>query len=245
MHIPDLSRRMDVVSMPLDQIIPYDKNPRKNKSAVDAVANSIHEFGFKQPIVVDKDHVVIAGHTRLLAARKLGMSSAPVLIADDLTPAQAAAYRLADNKVAELATWDMQLLEGELEKLAGCDIDMTLFGFTAESVPDIVREDEYCPQVPAVPRARTGQVYRLGRHRLMCGDSTSLQDVKTLMDGAMADLLLTDPPYNVNYDKGSAGKIQNDCMTPEEFRSFLIGAFKAADSVMKPGAAFYLWHADA
>lgn len=236
---------MHVIPMPLNQIFPYEKNPRHNAKAVDAVANSLAEFGWKQPIVVDKEHVIIAGHTRLLAAKKLGYREAPVLVADDLTPAQVAAYRLADNKVAELATWDMQLLQGELESLAGCDIDMTRFGFVVESLVDeVVCEDDYEPKIPEVPKAQLGQIYQLGRHRLMCGDSTSAQDVQTLMGDAKADMLLTDPPYNVDYDKGTAGKIKNDCMSPEQFKTFLVDAFRAADSVMKPGAAFYIWHAD-
>ena len=170
---------------PIKSIRPYEKNPRRNDEAVDAVAASIKEFGWQQPIVVDKDGVIIAGHTRYKAAKKLKCDTVPVVVADDLTEDQVKAYRLADNKTGELAEWDMPMLNEELDDLA--DFDMEQFGFEAEiecekTVNDI-EEDDYEIELPEMPRSRRGDIYALGEHRLMCGDSTLIDDVKRLMGG--------------------------------------------------------------
>lgn len=174
---------MKVITKPIDEITPYADNPRNNDEAVGAVANSIKEFGWQQPIVVDKDMIIIAGHTRYKAAKKLGVAEVPVVIADKLTPEQVKAYRLADNRSAELADWDNDLLDKELKDIL--DIDMTDFGFDLDlgSDDEEVQEDDFNEEPPEKPKSKLGQVYQLGRHRLMCGDSTKPEDVKKLVGG--------------------------------------------------------------
>lgn len=238
---------MQIVYKKLDEIKPYEKNPRNNEGAVQYVANSIREFGFKVPIVIDKYGEIVAGHTRYKAAKVLGIETVPCIIADDLSPKQVKAFRLADNKTGELALWDDDLLKIELDGLVD-DFDMADFGFfdgdiLPEEEPEVV-DDDYDPQPPDEPKSKRGDIYQLGRHRLMCGDSTSVTDVEALVNGRKMDLLITDPPYNVNYEGGTGMKIQNDNMEDEQFRQFLRDAFLTADTVMKPGATFYIWHAD-
>lgn len=229
-------------------LIPYVNNPRNNAAAVDAVASSIAEFGFNVPIVLDKNNIIVTGHTRLLAAKKLGLESVPCIIADHLTDAQIKAFRLADNRVAELATWDTELLDQELAELAEIDFNMSAFGFEEpEADPDAVDECEPEEEAAEEEEATTqrGQIWRLGRHYLMCGDSTDMDDVARLMAGELADLLLTDPPYNVGYEGGTGEHmtILNDKMADEDFYNFLLQVFKNAVEVMKCGAPFYIWYA--
>ena len=238
---------MNIVNKKLTEIKPYEKNPRYNDEAVTPVANSIKEFGFKVPIVIDKDGVIVAGHTRYKAAKKLKLEEVPVIVADDLNEEQIKAFRLADNKVGEIATWDDGLLAQELENILS--LDMTDFGFEIGGIEDIeeeAQEDGFDEPLPEEPKAKVGDIYRLGKHLLMCGDSTSPEDVKKLMGDSLADLLITDPPYNVAYKGRTEEKltIKNDNMSEDSFRRFLTEAFMAADSVMKPGAVFYIWHAD-
>lgn len=241
---------MKVREVPTVDVKPYPGNPRNNDDAVAAVAESLREFGWRQPIVVDADMTVVAGHTRLKAAQRLGMETVPVTVASDLTPEQVAAYRLADNKVAELATWDMEALALELDGLAG--FDMERFGFDlgealgAGQVEGIdgVLEDE--PPEDAPSRVLRGQIWRLGDHVLMCGDSTDVADVAALMAaaGGAADMLLTDPPYNVAVvgSTKDALTIENDSWEDEgRFQEFLSKAFAAAAENMRPGAAAYIW----
>jgi len=186
-------------------IKPYDKNPRDNDAAVDAVAHSIREYGFRQPIVVDKGGVIIVGHTRLKAAQKLGMIEVPVHVATDMTPEQIKAYRIADNKVAELATWDMELLPIELSELRGMDVDLALLGFSSEELEKILgatgteglTDPDAVPAPPDEATTRPGDLWILGNHRLLCGDSSKSEDVDRLLDGARIQLVNTDPPYNV------------------------------------------------
>lgn len=235
---------MKVIERDLTTIRPYENNPRQNDAAVEYVANSLRAFGWKQPIVIDRDGVIVAGHTRYKAALSLGMSKAPCVIADDLTEEQVKAYRLADNKVGEIATWDFSLLEEQLAEIQ--DINMEDFGFLDEVEELEPEEDDYDIEPPEEPKAKRGDIYQLGRHRLMCGDSTSVTDVQALVGGRQIDLLLTDPPYNVDYTGKTkdALKIENDSMEDETFRQFLRDAFVTADTFMKPGACFYIWHAD-
>lgn len=237
---------MDIINIALKDLKPYENNPRKNDDAVKYVAESIKEFGFKVPIVIDKNNVIVAGHTRYKAAKKLKMSEVPCIIADDLTDEQIKAFRLADNKVAEKAEWDFDLLNAELDDII--DLDMELFGFEDALQDDAEEavEDEFEVELPAEPKSKLGDIYQLGDNRLMCGDSTVLEDVEKLMGGVQADMLLTDPPYNVNYEGKTKDKlkIKNDKMDNDNFRQFLIDAFSNADMVMKPGAVFYIWHAD-
>lgn len=190
---------MQIITKKLSDLRPYERNPRKNDQAVDAVANSIREFGFKVPIVIDKNGEIIAGHTRYKAAKKMKLEEIPCIVADDLTEEQIRAFRIADNKVGELADWDFEALNIELDEIT--DIDMEQFGFDLD-IPGEEREvveDDFDATPPEEPVARFGQIYKLGRHRLMCGDSTDPECVKKLMDGEKADLVFTDPPYNVNY----------------------------------------------
>lgn len=233
----------DIIMIPIKEAHPYPNNPRVNKDAVDKVAASLRAFGFRQPIVVDKDYVIICGHTRLEAAKRLRMKEVPVLVADDLSEEQVRAYRLADNKTAEFSEWDIDKLVDEIAEIM--DIDMEEFGFDMSEfveTPQVV-EDDFEPEIPEEPKAKRGDVYQLGRHRLMCGDSTSVDDVEKLVNGTQIDMLLTDPPYNVNVEE-SAGKIMNDNMDSDSFREFLYGAFATARTVMKRGAAFHIWYGE-
>ena len=231
---------MQIINLKLEDIHPYENNPRNNKNAIGPVAASIKEFGFKVPIVIDKNNIIVCGHTRYEAAKKLGLKEVPCIKADDLNDKQIKAFRLADNKVAEIAEWDFDLLNQELE---GLTIDMEQFGFVFEEEQEIV-EDEV-PDIPVEAKSKLGDIYVLGRHRLMCGDSTKIEDVEKLMNGNLTDLLITDPPYNVDYEGGTGLKIENDNFdTAEEFCQFLTDAFNCANEVMKPGAVFYIWHAD-
>lgn len=226
---------------------PYENNPRLNEDAVDLVAASIEEFGFKQPIVVDKDLIIIAGHTRWKAAQKLGLETVPCIQADDLTPAQVKAYRLADNKVAEAAQWDLDALQFELEELDNMDFDMEPFGFETETFDEQIAEDDnFEAELPTTPMTRSGQLWLLGKHRLMVGDSTKRQDVEKLCSDATVDMIVTDPPYNIDYTGGTkdAMKIENDNWGDDEgFIEFLKAAFENMRDQLKAGGSFYIWYA--
>ena len=231
---------MRIENRPLAELTPYRANAKKHDAAqVANVAESIRQFGFVQPVVVDRDGVIVIGHCRALAAEKLGMVKVPCVCVNDLTPEQMNALLLVDNKTNE-SPWDLDLLAAELPELDLSAFDFE-WGLQAELNDEVV-EDDYSPTPPAEPRSKQGEIYQLGRHRLMCGDSTSLADVQKLVGGAQMDLLLTDPPYNVDY-QGTAGKIKNDKMEDTAFRRFLTDAFSNAAMVMKPGAPFYIWHA--
>lgn len=234
---------MKITMISINELNPYEKNPRKNDKAVKYVAESIKQFGFKVPVVVDKNKVIVAGHTRYKASKELGIDMVPCIIADDLTDEQIKAYRLADNKVSEKSEWDFDLLLEEIDEIF--DIDMGDFGFDIKIDDDVV-EDDFEIDVPAEPKAKLGDIYQLGRHRLMCGDSTNFSDVEKLVGGVAMDMLITDPPYNVDYTGKTKKslKIENDQMDNDSFRQFLRDAFTTADSVMKGGAVFYIWHAD-
>lgn len=245
-------KRMQVVDIDIKELTPYEKNPRKNDDAVQYVAESIKQFGFKVPIVIDKNNVIVAGHTRYKAAKKLKLKTVPCLVADDLTDEQIKAFRLADNKVAEFSEWDFDLLELELKALEDFDLDFNLADFGFE---DIFEEEEYMSaeeieedniediEVPQEPKSKTGDIYQLGNHRLMCGDSTSVRDVEFLMDNNLADMVLTDPPYNVDISNAKGLKIKNDNMGDDEFFKFLSSAFFNLEKSLKPGGAFYIWFA--
>lgn len=226
---------------------PYENNPRLNEDAVDLVAASIDEFGFKQPIVVDKGLIIVAGHTRWKAAQKLGLETVPCILADDLTPAQVKAYRLADNKVAEAAQWDLDALQFELEELDNMDFDMEPFGFETETFDEQIAEDDnFEPEIPEEPTTKRGQCWMLGRHRLMVGDSTKRQDVEKLCSDAIMDMVVTDPPYNIDYTGRTkdAMKIENDSWEDDEdFIEFLKIAFENMTEQLKAGGSFYIWYA--
>lgn len=229
----------------INEIIPYENNPRNNKNAIDKVAESIKEFGFTNPILLDKDNVVIAGHTRLEAAKKLNLTEVDCVYLD-LTEEQAKAYRLVDNKTAEFAEWDLDLLNIELEELSleGFNMDNFGFDFNLEDDGETLEEDGF--DVEEVENiVKRGEIYRLGEHVLMCGDSTNAEDVMALREtiGDDADLIVTDPPYNVSYE-GTAGKIKNDNMDDSSFKDFLFEAYSRMYEISKKGAGIYVFHAD-
>ena len=236
---------MEIVKLKLSKIKPYAKNPRKNDGAVDAVAESIRQCGYCAPIVVDEDYVILAGHTRYKALKKLGWAEAEVVVRAGLTDEQKRKYRLLDNKTNEFAGWDFELLESELD---GLDFEGFDSGFDVPMVDESVEavDDDYDVVIPEEAKTKPGDVWQLGRHRLICGDATNISDVERLMDGQKADLFLTDPPYNVAYEGKTKDKLKitNDSMEDTAFREFLASAFEAAKQNMKAGAAFYIWHAD-
>jgi len=206
---------MKIETRDIASIRPYEGNPRVNDAAVDAVARSIQEFGFRQPIVVDPDGVIVCGHTRYKAALKLGLKEVPVHVATDLTPEQIRAYRIADNKVAELATWDMELLPIELSELQGMDVDLDLLGFSADElaamldpgVKEGLTDPDAVPEPPDAPVTQPGDLWILGDHRLLCGDAGNPEHVDRLLGGARIHLVNTDPPYNVKVEPRSNNAI--------------------------------------
>ena len=233
---------MEIKWCKIEDVKPYANNAKlHNKTQIANVAESIKQFGWQQPIVIDANGVIIVGHCRYSAAKKLRLKEVPCVVADGLTEKQVKKYRLLDNKTNE-SDWDLGLLSDDLDGLdfSGFDVD---WGIASEEEDPEVVEDDFEVEVPEEPKAKLGQIYQLGRHRLMCGDSTKQEDVEKLMSGQLADMLLTDPPYNVNYE-GSAGKIKNDNMDDSAFREFLRSSFSCAKDNMKPGAAFHIWHAD-
>jgi site-specific DNA-methyltransferase (adenine-specific) len=237
-------------------LIPYAKNSRTHSDAqVAQIAGSIKEFGFNNPVLIDEDNGIIAGHGRVLAAQKLGLQAVPCIRLAHLSDTQRKAYVIADNRLALNAGWDDQMLTVELQELNAESFDLSLLGFEADELNALLNpiketegltDEDAVPEVPEEPKTKPGDIYKLGRHRLMCGDSTSIDAVEKLMDGGLADILITDPPYNVAYEGKTkdALKIQNDSMGDDQFRQFLRDAFVSADSVMKQGAVFYIWHAD-
>jgi site-specific DNA-methyltransferase (adenine-specific) len=239
---------------PIERCVDYARNPRKNDHAVDKVAAAIREFGFRVPIVAKSDGLVVDGHLRLKAAKKLGLTEVPVILADDMSEAQIKAFRLSVNKVAELAEWDDALLGLEIMDLKEMGFDLDLIGFDASEIDALfpveetagLTDEDAVPEAPEKPVTVEGDVWVLGRHRLMCGDSTSIDHLERLCDGQLVDMWLTDPPYNVAYEGGTKEKltIKNDSMSDDAFRKFLRDSYSAADAVMKKGAVFYIWHAD-
>ena len=244
-----------VVMTRVGDLTPYARNARTHSDAqVAQIAASIKEFGWTNPILVDGEKGLIAGHGRLAAARKLGMEEVPVIELTHLTETQKKALILADNKLALNAGWDAELLNLELEELELEGVDLNLVGFGEEERdalrPEVVNEgltdEDAVPETPEEPITKPGDIWILGKHRLMCGDSTSMDHLATLTAGALVDMWLTDPPYNVAYEGKTkdALKIKNDSMADDQFRQFLRDSYTAADSVMKPGAVFYIWHSD-
>ncbi|MEN6595735.1 MAG: site-specific DNA-methyltransferase [Clostridiaceae bacterium] len=233
--------------VPVVEITPDARNARKHSDEqIKELRRSLREFGFVNPLLIDKDKKVIAGHGRLSAAIAEGMTAVPCVYVEHLTEAQRRAYMLADNRLAEHGTWDSALLSKELKFLDDLGFDVTVTGFDLPEPEQEAVDDGYEPELPKVAKSKVGQVYQLGRHRLMCGDSTNPEHVALLMDGALADMLLTDPPYNVDYKGKTKDEltIENDSQSDESFHDFLVKAFANAQEHMKPGAVFYVWHAD-
>lgn len=248
---------LKVVYRDVSELIPYARNARTHSDEqVARIAASIKEFGWTNPILIDGENGIIAGHGRVLAARKLGLEKVPTIELSGLTEAQKRAYILADNRLALDAGWDEEMLKLEFAELEKEGFELSKTGFSDEEIREMMAdldrevegvEDVEAPEPPKNPKTKRGEVWILGTHRLMCGDSTSVEDVQEVMGGGgIADLWLTDPPYNVAYQGKTkdALTIQNDEMDDESFRRFLVSAYSAADSVLKEGAAFYIWHAD-
>ncbi|WP_303834696.1 site-specific DNA-methyltransferase [Ruminococcus flavefaciens] len=228
--------------VPIEELKPYEGNAKLHpKEQIEQIKKSIKEFGFNDPVAVWKDSEIIEGHGRLIAAKELGLTEIPIIRLDDLTDQQRKAYMLAHNKLTMNSDFDLELLTKEIESII--DFDMTDFGFDSLFDDETVVEDEYNAPLPEEPKAKPGDIYQLGRHRLMCGDSTSQEDVQKLLAGQQVDMVLTDPPYNVNY-KGTAGRIMNDNMESSEFRQFLKKAFLNIRLALKNGCTFHIWYAD-
>lgn len=244
---------MKITNLPLQDVKPYEKNPRKNDQAVDKVANSIREYGFRQPIVVDEKNVIIIGHTRYKAAKKLRLKEIPVHVATGLTPEKVSALRIADNRTAEEAEWDNSLLTEELADLITAGFDTSLTGFDADEIDkllaptpeeaDAAARVDKAAELQKAWKTAPGQLWLLGPHRLLIGDSTKAKDVDRLMAGEKADLVHTDPPYGVSYQSEATGSLKND----ELRQDALVGLLKPAICLMvdhaKDTAAFYIWHA--
>jgi DNA modification methylase len=238
------AKKIEMVSV--DTLIPYAKNARTHSDQqVAQIAGSIKEFGFNNPVLIDKDNSVIAGHGRLMAARKLGYKEVPVVKLEHLTESQRKAYILADNRIALNSGWDTSMLSLELQELKD-DIDLSLLGFDADELDAMLNpieetegltDEDSVPEVPVEPKTKLGDIYILGNHRLMCGDSTSIDAVEKLMDGQKADMVFTDPPYGVDY-KG----INND--SRDGLEDLLRGAFANYLAVSKSGASIYCFHSD-
>nr|WP_320055740.1 DNA methyltransferase [Desulfuromonas thiophila] len=240
---------IEVRAMRVTDLIPYVNNARQHSDEqVAQIAASIREFGFNNPILCDGQKGVIAGHGRLLAARKMGLEMVPAIELAHLTETQKKAYILADNRIAENATWDEALVRIELEALdaEGFDTFLTGFDLLVEERTEGLTCPEEVPDIPEQPVSAPGDIWVMDSHRLLCGDSTSVSDLERLCAGQMVDMWLTDPPYNVAYEGKTkdALKIKNDAMADGDFLRFLCDAYTAADAVMKPGAVFYIWHAD-
>lgn len=244
---------MLVEMWPIEKPIEYARNARKiTQAAVDKVAASIQEFGFRQPIVVDNDGVIIVGHVRLRAAKKLGLTEVPVHVAANLTPAQVKAYRLMDNRSHEEVEWDIEMLGAELLELRDLDIEMLLTGFNPRELDTLLRDPaveekaDQAPPLPLVAVTQPGDLWLCGpHHRVLCGDATAPVDVERLMAGDAADLVFTDPPYNVDYEGYTEEKLQikGDRMSDVEFKQFLEGSFRSYRTVVKPGTSLYVCHA--
>ena len=240
----------------VDKLIPYANNARTHSDAqVAQIAASIKEFGFNNPVLISEDGTIIAGHGRLMAARKLGLTDVPCIKLSHLTPTQRKAYVIADNQLALNAGWNEELLTIELDELLADNFALEVLGFDPDELKRLMSENEVtqgltdedqAPEVEDDPVTKLGDVWVLGKHRLMCGDSTSIEALETLCSGQLVDMWLTDPPYNVAYEGKTkdALTIKNDSMGDSEFRQFLRDCYVAADAVMKPGAVFYIWHAD-
>lgn len=240
---------------PIDKLIPYARNSRTHSAEqIGQIVASIKEWGWTTPILVDEQGSIIAGHGRTLAAQRLRMPQVPVMIAKGWSEAKKRAYVIADNRIALNAGWDNEMLALEFKDLLEQGFDVELTGFSQDEIdalmPEALEEGltdpDEAPPVPPEPTTKPGDVWVMGKHRLLCGDSTSMDDLAKLCCGQLVDMWLTDPPYNVAYEGGTKEKltIKNDEMGDEQFRQFLRDAYTAADSVMKAGAVFYIWHAD-
>lgn len=239
----------------ISRLIPYARNSRTHSDAqISQLAASIKQWGWTVPILIDETGMIIAGHGRLAAAQKLNYKQVPVVIANNWSEEKKRAYVIADNKLALNAGWDTELLALEIQELKATDFNLSILGFTDEELNNLIpvnvteglTDEDAVPEPPPEPITKPGDIWVLGKHRLMCGDSTSIDHLERLCSGLQIDMWLTDPPYNVAYEGKTkdALTIKNDSMDDEKFRQFLRDAYMAADAVMKAGAVFYIWHAD-
>ena len=235
------------------KLVPYLNNARThNPEQIMKLRSSLREFGFINPVIIDRDFNVIAGHGRILAAKEEGITEVPCVFVDHLTDAQKKAYIIADNRMAMDAGWDENLLRVEIEALQGADFDVSLTGFDENELADLFNEDKDVQDdnfdlTAALEKAsfvKEGDIWTVGRHRLLCGDATNPEDIAKLMDGKRANLLLTDPPYGVSFKSASGLTIKNDSMKSDEFYEFLRKAFDSAVTNLEPGASAYVFHAD-
>lgn len=242
----------DMQLVATEKLVPYVNNARTHSAEqIMKLRSSLREFGFINPIIIDKDYNIIAGHGRLMAAKDEGIREVPCVFVDYLTEAQKKAYILADNRMALDAGWDKELLKVEIEALQAEDFDLGLTGFDEKELASFfdadndVHEDDFDvdAELEKPPVTKTGDVWLLGRHRLVCGDSTKEKTYTTLMKGEQANLVVTDPPYNVNY-QGTAGKIKNDNLQNDQFYTFLLSAFTCMEKAMAKDASIYVFHAD-
>jgi DNA modification methylase len=243
-----------IESWPIEKLVPFARNPRTHSDAqVAQIAASIAEFGFNNPILVDTKAGIIAGHGRLLAARKLQLRKLPVIVLDHLTDAQKRAYIIADNQLALNAGWDEEALRVELAALQDEDVNLGLIGFedeelvrllAAQDAAEGLTDEDAVPELPETPISMAGDLWILGEHRLLVGDATNTDAVAKLMAGAPADLVFTDPPYNVDYEGYTEErlKIKGDRMSDADFKEFLENAFRSYRSLVKPGASLYICH---
>lgn len=237
----------------VSKLVPYVNNARThNAQQITKLRSSLREFGFINPVIIDREYNVIAGHGRILAAKEEDIEEVPCVFVDYLTPAQKKAYILADNRMAMDAGWDEELLRVENEALQAESFDVGLTGFDEKDIAELfagedgdAQEDDFDvdEELQKPPVSKSGDVWLLGNHRLICGDSTKEETYAVLMDGKKANLVVTDPPYNVNYE-GSAGKIQNDNMENDKFYQFLLDAFLNMGKAMADDASIYVFHAD-
>ena len=241
--------------VPLSKLVPYVNNARTHSpKQLAKLRSSLREFGFINPVIIDRDFNVIAGHGRIVAAKEEGITEVPCVFVDYLTEAQKKAYILADNRMALDAGWDEELLRIEIESLQGADFDVSLTGFGEDEIADLfagdsekdVKDDDFDLSAALEKAAfvERGDIWTVGRHRLMCGDATSAEDVSALMDGKKANLIVTDPPYNVAFKSGSGLSIQNDSMGNGEFYTFLYNSFQNMAEHLEKGGAAYVFHAD-
>lgn len=252
--MPDSQHAIEQVEV--SRLIPYARNSRTHSDEqVAQIAASIREFGFNNPVLIDSQDGIIAGHGRVLAARKLNIADVPCIRLLHLTDTQRRAYVIADNKLATNAGWDAEMLMLEVKDLEAAEFDVSLLGFSCdelaamapEQIPEGLTDEDAVPDAPADPVTKPGDVWLLGKHRVMCGDSTSIDAVSLLMDGQLADLVFTDPPYNVAYSGSGAnnlGTIKNDDMSADDFEQFCRDVFASYSAIMKPLACIYVCHPD-
>lgn len=235
---------LKIEMMKLEDIQPYENNAKIHTGEqVEQIKKSIEEFGFNDPIAIDENNTIIEGHGRYFALQELGYTEVECIRLKGLTEEQKKAYMLVHNQLTMNTGFDLDLLETELSDIIS--IDMNQFGFDDLKEDDtIIEEDDYEPEPPEEPKSKPGQIYKLGEHYLMCGDSTKAEDVDKLMDGAIADLVVTDPPYNVNVENSQGMKIENDNLAEDEFESFINSAFQNLRDHLKHGGAFYIFYGD-